>query len=124
MSDYGNHRVQRFFTNGSFTGVTVAGGNGSGTGSNQLSRPPEIVLSKIDASLYITDRLNRRVQKWFLKASSGITVAGSTTGLSGQTAFLMSEVYGIALNSDESFLYVTDTNNQRIQRFVLRGDSD
>lgn len=120
VADRNNHRIQRFYTNGSSTGVTIAGGNGLGINSNQLNGPTEILLSKVDAALYIADRMNNRVQKWFLNASSGITVAGSTTGLVGQTAFLMNGAYAIALNEDESYLYVTDTNNIRIQRYQLK----
>ena len=119
VADYNNNRIQRFYTNGSTTGVTIAGGNGQGAAANQLNHPTEIYLSRVDKSIYIDNRYNNRVQKWFLNGSTGVTVAGSSTGLVGQTVFLVNEVYAIALNEDESLLYVSDTNNRRIQRYEL-----
>lgn len=119
VADYDNSRIQRFYTNGSSTGVTIAGGNGPGAAPNQLNNPTEILLSKVDSSLYIADRLNNRLQKWFLHSSAGVTIAGSTTGLAGQTSSLMNGAYAIALNEDESLLYVTDTDGYRIQLFEL-----
>ena len=41
----------------------VAGGNGIGTGSNQLRYPWGIYLDS-NSSLYIVDRNNHRLQKW------------------------------------------------------------
>lgn len=97
----------------------MRGGYGLGGSANQLNYPTEIFLSKIDAAIFIADRLNNRIQKWFLNSSAGVTVAGSTTGLVGKTEYLMNDSYAIALNNGETFLYVTDINNFRIQRYEL-----
>lgn len=99
--------------------MTIAGGSGAGAAPNQLNHPTEIFLSKIDNSLYIADRLNTRVQKLYSNSTVGMTVAGSSSGLVGQTAFLMNEAYAIALKEDESYFYVSDRNNYRIQRYEL-----
>lgn len=119
VADRNNSRIQRFFLNGSSPGVTIAGGNGAGTNANQLNFPINILLSEVDDSIYIADFFNNRVQKWFLNSSVGITVAGSLSGLAGQTASLVNRAYDIALSEDESYLYVTDRNNSRIQRYDL-----
>lgn len=119
VADSGNNRIQRFLLNGTSSAVTVAGGNGGGSAPNQLRSPIEILRSKLDGSLYIADRYNHRVQKWLRNASSGVTVAGSTNGTSGITSYLMTEAYAISLNENETYLYVTDTNNYRMQRFSL-----
>ena len=92
-------------------GVKVAGGNGSGVGAHQLNHQTEIFLSKIDAAIFIADSFNNRVQKGFLNSSSEITIAGSSAGLVGQTEYLMSYAYAIALNNDETLLYVSDSNS-------------
>ena len=120
VADRDNHRIQRFLLGGSGVGVTVAGGNGAGAAPNQLNRPTEIYLSKIDGSLYIADSYNNRAQKWMMNnSSSGVTVAGSPDGTAGRSAFLMDLTYAISLDASETYLYVTDSNNERIQRFNL-----
>jgi DNA-binding beta-propeller fold protein YncE len=118
VSDRLNHRVQKFIL-GSSVGVTVAGGNGYGPAANQLNNPTEIYLSKLDGSLYIADSFNNRVQKWHVNATSGITVAGSPNGIAGLSPYLMNLAYALAVDDQENYLYVSDCNNNRIQRFPL-----
>jgi DNA-binding beta-propeller fold protein YncE len=120
VADHGNQRIQRFLLGGSGIGVTVAGGNGLGTAPNQLNGPTKMYLSKIDGSLYIADYYNSRVQKWMMNnSSSGVTVAGSPSGATGRTVFLMNLVYAISFDANETQLYVSDTFNGRVQRFDL-----
>lgn len=62
-------------------GVTVAGGNGSGKGANQLTAPRGIWLDK-DGNLLIADYSNNRIQKWAKDATTGTTaVADYGTGI-------------------------------------------
>lgn len=119
VADRYNYRIQRFSLNGSGIGVTVAGGNGDGSAANQLSRPTDITLSKIDGSLYIADCYNNRIQKWLKNATVGITVAGSPIATLGSTPYLLYKPYGLAVDDQEKYLYVSDSYNNRIQRFSL-----
>ncbi len=119
VADRNNYRVQRFPLDGSGNGVTVAGGNGQGPLCNQLDQPTDISLSKLDGSIYISDCFNNRVQKWEVNATTGITVAGSPNGTSGNTPYLMNHIFGVAIDEDEKYLYVADSLNNRIQRFSL-----
>jgi sugar lactone lactonase YvrE len=119
VADYLNSRIQRFPLDGSGIGVTVAGGNGAGYAPNQLKYPIGIFLSKSGDFIYICDSSNSRVQKWRLNGTSGVTVAGSSSGLSGLTPYLMSGPSVFTLDANERYLYVSDTFNHRIQRFVL-----
>ena len=121
VADRDNHRIQKFPLNGSGIGITVAGGNGGGAAPNQLNRPTEIYLSKLDHSIYIADSFNNRIQKWPINASSsfGITVAGSPSGTPGYTEYLMSLTYAMAIDPDENYVYVSDSQNHRIQRYSL-----
>jgi sugar lactone lactonase YvrE len=48
----------------------------------------------------------------------GITVAGST-GQNGTTANLLSIPYGIALDSTQTAIYITDQNNNRVQKWII-----
>jgi len=117
--DRNNHRVQRYVL-GSLSGVTVAGGNGAGTAANQFYGPTDIYLSKLDGSLYICDCYNSRIQKWQKNATNGTTVAGSSYGISGITPYLLNQPYGITIDNQQNYLYVSDGVNNRIQRFSLR----
>ncbi|CAF3904969.1 unnamed protein product [Rotaria magnacalcarata] len=71
-------------TLGNFTGVTIAGGNGAGSASNQLNRPTT----------------------WTTGASSGITIAGSVSGLGDSTLYLLNLPYDIWIDLDETYLLI------------------
>ena len=120
VADRYNYRIQRFPLNGSGIGVTVAGDNGEAAGANQLYRPTDLYLSKVDGSLYVVDCYNHRIQKWLKNATSGITIAGSPSGASGNTAYLLNRPYGFAFDDEEKYMYVSDSLNNRIQRFNLQ----
>jgi sugar lactone lactonase YvrE len=119
VADRYNDRVQRFPLNGSGIGVTVAGGNGAGTAPNQLNGPTEIYRSKNGNFMYICDSYNHRVQRWPMNGTSGVTVAGSSSGTPGQTPYLLRTPYAFAFDPDEKYIYVSDSDNNRIQRFFL-----
>jgi len=119
VADRYNHRIQRFVLGGSGIGVTIAGGNGQGTAANQLNYPTDIHLSRLDGSLYIADYDNSRIQKWQMNATFGITIAGSPNGVAGNTPYLLNRTYGLAIDYEENYLYVSDSSNDRIQRFSL-----
>ena len=120
VADRYNYRIQRFPLNGSGIGVTVAGDNGEGPASNQLYRPTDIYLSKLDGSLYIVDCYNSRIQKWLLNATDGITVVGDPNGAAGNTSYLLNMPYSFAFDREEKYMYVSDSLNNRVQRFTLR----
>lgn len=95
-------------------GVTVAGGNGPGTSSNQFIDPSSVFVDGI-GNIYVTDRSNERVQKWAPGATSGITVAGGNGRGSAANQFN----YPCATIVDGSGnIYVSDQNNQRVQKWA------
>ncbi|CAF0863493.1 unnamed protein product [Adineta steineri] len=88
VADKNNHRVQRWQLpfNGSAAGtagVTVAGGNGAGNLPNQLYQPQGACVSKKTGAVYVADTGNNRVQVWYVNATQGITLAGSSQGVAG-----------------------------------------
>ncbi|CAF2678052.1 unnamed protein product [Rotaria sp. Silwood2] len=119
VSDRNNHRIQKFTLDNS-NGVTVAGGHGAGSASNQLNRPTTIIISRIDRALYICDSHNNRIQKWAMGASFGITLAGSASGLAGNSLYLLNTPYDIWMDSNETYLLISDSSNCRVQRYMLR----
>ncbi len=118
IADVFNHQIQRYYL-GVTTNVTiVAGGNGQGSGNNQLDSPNSVCVSKKTGDIYIADTNNNRIQRWSPGATSGVTIAG-IVGTSGTDSTLLNSPVFVALSPNETFLYVSDTNNNRVQRFEL-----
>ncbi len=112
LADYGGHRVIKW-TPGAAEWITVAGGNGVGTGANQLSYPWACVVDKA-GNVYVSDNAFR-VTKWAPGASVGITVAGGHGP--GSDADQLRDASALALDC-EGNLYIADANNNRIQRWA------
>lgn len=119
VSDYYNNRIQRFIIGGNGTGVTVAGSLTSGIALNRLYSPGGICVTRDGQTLYVADYGNHRIMKWVIGASQGSVVAGSATGVAGSTSQLLNGPSDVALDPTESYIYVADYNNHRIQRFRL-----
>ncbi|CAF4267236.1 unnamed protein product, partial [Adineta steineri] len=81
VTDTGNHRIMKFPSGSTSAtyGTVVAGGNGAGSGANQLNNPRSILVDS-QGTLYISDGDNNRVQRWLQNAKSGTTIVGGTKG--------------------------------------------
>jgi DNA-binding beta-propeller fold protein YncE len=124
IPDRNNNRIQKWKIplNGSApatAGVTVAGGNGWGTLPNQLSSPHSVYVSRKTGALYIADSANNRIQLWYVNATQGITIAGSPQGVAGVGPNDLNYPEGVFLDANETYLYVADQANHRVQRFTL-----
>ncbi|CAF5116549.1 unnamed protein product, partial [Rotaria sp. Silwood1] len=71
-------------------------------------------------TLYVADYGNNRVMKWTIGATQGSVVAGSASGVAGSTTQLMNQPADVALDPSETYLYVSDYGNHRIQRFRIQ----
>lgn len=120
VCDAYNNRIQRFIIGGNGSAVTVAGGVGFGSGLNQFTDPGGIWVTRDGQTLYVADYGNNRVMKWTIGASAGTVVAGSSSGITGSTSQLLNGPGDVALDPTETYLYVSDYNNHRIQRFRIR----
>jgi hypothetical protein len=121
VADAGNNRIQRYSLTDPWpaNGTTVAGGNGAGSGSHQLNYPTDVKVSKKTGAIYIADFNNNRIQRWQQGATEGVTIAGDPYGNLGSSATQLSHPSGLALNTNETYIYVTDRYNNRIQQFQL-----
>ena len=109
----GNNRIQRWAP-GALTGVTVAGGNGAGSGANELNDPQGICVDK-GGNIYIADTYNNRIQKWAPGATAGVTVAGGVA--SGYGAGDLAQPSAVWVDAAGN-IYVVDTENERVQLFA------
>jgi len=112
ISDFSNHRVQRW-SPGSVQGETVAGGNGRGPSSLQLSFPMGLAVTE-QHELYIADAWNYRVVKWSSLSTSGVVVAGGTG--EGHRPHQLGHALDLAIDEHGS-LYVLDSTNNRVTRW-------
>ncbi len=67
IAEYGNNRIQRW-NKGASTGVTLAGSpNGtSGIESTHLYQPRSLVINADETRMYVSDSLNKRIQRFDL----------------------------------------------------------
>lgn len=111
VSDFYNHRIQKFDSTGAF--VTRWGN--SGTGKGQFSSPRGISIDQ-DGVLYVADTGNQRIQR-FLDDGRFLGTWGSGSAGGGVLPGLFANPGGIAVNGRGNFIYVTDRDNNRVQRF-------
>jgi sugar lactone lactonase YvrE len=109
FSSYNSHEVRRW-RDGQTAETLVAGGNGQGHRTNQLSFPTYIYIDNED-SLYISDSYNHRVVKWAKGAKEGRIVAGGHG--EGSNLTHLSNPHGVIVDQSGS-VYVADCKNHRI----------
>ena len=111
VADQENDRVV-VIQPGSNDAIAIIGS--SGNGSNQLSSPRDVFVTS--TSIYIFDKRNYRIQMWPKNGSSGTTVAG-TTGVPGNSTSLIGPLGEGIFVDRNGYLYVSDTENNRVLRF-------
>ena len=90
------------------SGITVAGTTSdAGPYAYQLNNPIAVTMDT-NGFLYILDSANNRIQRWWPRASYGMTVAASA----------FSTPYGMMLDPRGN-LVVTDTFNLRVLSFSM-----
>ena len=109
---YGN---ERFLYTPNY-GMTVAGGNGGGGNSSQLSWPSGVARDK-DGNIYIADTYFHRVQKWAPGATSGTTFAGGNGP--GPASNQLYWPTGVCVDATGN-IYVVDfkVGNYRVQKWA------
>ncbi|WP_179638913.1 NHL domain-containing protein [Tunturibacter empetritectus] len=123
FAETGNHVIRKVDTNGNLTTIAGTGTQGfSGdTGpatSATLDSPQGLALDSAN-NLYIADTHNHRIRRLNLTTGFITTIAGTTSGFSGDGAPALSAQLNLptALAIDASGnLYLADTANHRIRR--------
>ncbi len=147
VSDYGNHRIQKFSTNFAFIGWWGKGGvsgwhttgvasTGAGALDNEFNQPVQLAIDRGNRVMYVADYANNRIQKynldnnlligWWGKDNLGDVgwhnPASGRTGASGGSDGMFNGPHGVAVDAN-GYVYVADYNNHRVQVFRSSGAS-
>jgi predicted outer membrane repeat protein len=116
VSDQRNNRVQKWALGATY-GITVAGDSTGTIGSDSLhlNAPAAIHLDRNDV-LYISDMNNHRVMKLVPNINYMIRVAGD--GTAGLDSASVSHPWGMDIDTYTGDVYVSDQDNNRIQRWT------
>ena len=104
IADLGNHRIVEWKC-GVNIGQVVAGGNGKGNRMDQLNRPTDVIVDKLNDSIIICDYGNRRVIRWHRRNRTNQQVMISNINCCGIT---------MDYHGD---LYVSDTEKNEVRRW-------
>ena len=115
MADSSNHRIQRFGV-GQLNAATVAGYGAPGTIT--LNYPADIVLDG-DGYVFIVERYNHRI---IGSGPDGFRCVAGCSGVSGSASNQLSNPLSMSFDSYGN-IWVADSYNFRIQKFVLQGNS-
>jgi hypothetical protein len=115
VADCENHRIQ-MFKFGVLDGTTVAG-NGS-VENFELNCPTSIILDA-DQNLFIVERGNHRIVR---SGPNGSQCLFGCSGQSGSASDQLKEPYTAAFDSHGN-IFVTDSRNNRVQKFILATNS-
>ena len=111
VMEYGNHRVNKFSSDGEF----VAAIGSPGSGNLQFSNAHGICYNRRDNNLYVTEQSNHRIQ--VLSTELKFVRCFGTLGKgNGQLKNPFHATFDNANN-----LYVTDYGNHRVQVFTAEG---
>ncbi len=93
------------------------GGNGAGSGLNQVSSPNSVYLDYLSTnSLYVVDTGNNRIIKFpsgSTSATSGTVVAG--TGTAGSGATQLNNPRSVVVDRS-GILYITDAGKRKVKK--------
>ncbi|CAF2737174.1 unnamed protein product [Rotaria sp. Silwood2] len=95
-------------------GLTVAGGNGSGSGINQLANPFSLYVND-DQTIYVAEYSNNRIVEWKCGATNGQVVAGGNG--SGNGAHQLNGPRDVIIDKEGNSLIICDTENKRVVRW-------
>ena len=114
-ADRGNHRVVKISA-GTTQPLVVAGGS-QGTGANQLSIPRSATTDS-SGNVYVADTGNHRIVRWLVGATSGTVVVGNRGAGPGSGSDQLDTPTDLQFDQNGN-LYVSDSGNNRVQKFQL-----
>lgn len=130
VADHWNNRIRKIniatktssLISGTGETNCIGSCNGYADGTKDVAKfdnPSDLVISKDNQYLYVTDTANNRIRE--VRISDGQTrlIAGSGQAAYGDgigAAAHFNRPYGITMDSSGAFLFVADSNNHRIRK--------
>ena len=111
IADFWNHRIVEW-NMGASHGRVIAGDRGQGNRLDQLDRPTDVLIDKETNSLFIADRLNRRVLRWSRRQET----------TQGEVIVDNIDCIGLAIDH-QRYLYVSDWDKDEVRRYTI-GDKN
>jgi sugar lactone lactonase YvrE len=116
IANYGANNIVRWVLgDSSWTLITGDDSGLPGNTSTLFNGAVDITFDPM-GNMFVVDRRNHRIQFFSMGQTNGTTIAG-ITGISGANSSLLNFPRSIQLDSQLN-LYVADTYNHRIQKFV------
>lgn len=103
-----NSNITRWTQNG----ITIAGGNGSGHGLNQLYNPLSLSIDEDNQTIYVADYWNNRIIKWRSGLINGETVVNGTIQIN-QTDQI-NRPTNVLIDKKTDSLIICDSGNRRV----------
>ncbi|GAK58416.1 polysaccharide deacetylase [Candidatus Vecturithrix granuli] len=116
IADTEGHGVQKFF-DGEWIPSDIP--NVKGNKPHFFDRPHGITVDN-KLYLYIADTNNHRIKKYTSTGGKLLTFWGKKDAKKGNKYGEFNQPMDVALNWDNTFVYVADTGNKRVQRFLLK----
>ncbi|CAF4046810.1 unnamed protein product, partial [Rotaria sordida] len=98
-------------------GVTVAGGHGQGSATNQVARPGGLFVDD-DQTIVIADYSNHRIIQWKMGNTNGQVVAGGNG--QGNRLDQLRGPTDVLIDKETDSLIICDYGNQRVIRWSRR----
>jgi hypothetical protein len=101
-------------------GVTVAGGRGQGSATNQLNWPWGLFVDE-DDTVVVADYENHRIVEWKQNATNGTVLAGGNGG--GKRPDQLNLPTDVILDKETDSLIICDRSNRRVTRWPRRSST-
>ncbi|CAF3716341.1 unnamed protein product [Rotaria sordida] len=102
-------------------GITVAGGNGYGNGTNQLHYPNGLYVGN-DQTVYTADCSNHRIMEWKCDVTTGRIIAGGNE--SGHRSDQLHNPTDMIIDKERDSLIICDLDNERVVRWSLQNGTN
>lgn len=118
MTESGTHSILKW-SKATNISINVAGQiDQLGKTADRLYFPRSTYVSSVNNTFYVADMRNNRIQKWNINSKEGITVAGSSDGISGYDNSKLASPSYVWVDEQSGVIYIVDNENNRIQRWL------
>ena len=103
------------------TGMTLAGGNGSGSAVNQLTFPYGLDIDDDNQSIVIADSWNDRIVEWKVGSHNGKVTAGGRGR--GNRLDQLNDPTDVLIDKETNTFFIADRGNRRVLRWSRRQET-